>query len=30
MMMGDSFRSVEMADDYGMELAREWIDKHVK
>jgi hypothetical protein len=30
MMMGDSFRSVEMADDYGMKLAREWINKHVK
>ena len=30
MMMGDSFSTVEMADDYGMKLARDWIDENVK
>ena len=30
MMMGDSFPTVQMADDYGMKLARDWIDKNVK
>jgi hypothetical protein len=27
MMMGDSFPTVQMADDYGMKLARDWIDE---
>jgi hypothetical protein len=30
MLMGESFPTVEMADDYGMKLARDWIDKNVK
>jgi hypothetical protein len=30
MMMGESFPTVKMADDYGMKLARDWIDKNVK
>jgi len=30
LMMGDSFPTVEMADDYGMKLARDWIDKNEK
>ena len=29
-LMGDSFPTVQMADDYGMKLARDWIDKNVK
>jgi hypothetical protein len=30
MMMGESFPTVKMADDYGMKLARDWIDQNVK
>ena len=30
MMMSNSFPTVKMADDYGMKLARDWIDKNVK
>jgi hypothetical protein len=30
LMMDDSFPTVEMADDYGLKLARDWIDKNVK
>jgi hypothetical protein len=29
-LMGDSFPTVQMADAYGMGLARDWIDKNVK
>ena len=30
MMMGDSFPTIEMAEDYGKSMARDWIDKNVK
>jgi hypothetical protein len=30
MMMGDSFPTVEMAAEYGVKLARAWIDENVK
>jgi hypothetical protein len=30
MMMSDSFPTIEMAEDYGKSMARDWIDKNVK
>jgi hypothetical protein len=30
MMMGDSFPTIEMAEDYGRSMAQEWIDENVK
>jgi hypothetical protein len=30
LMMGDSFPTAEMAENYGRQVARDWIDENVK